>query len=166
MKRDPRLWFPLALAAAVSLLIIVLLFLHKLAQHAPPAADVDVPDVPPWLKASNKASYLESDLHADAPELRTARPPHAKFCVVLGRDGDLNLVKCLPWEEDYADCWRGALLCEADPPTAEADGPHACRVGDFRLFGDLEVMERVKPIAAKTRDGPWPDVGGLAEPPP
>jgi hypothetical protein len=35
----------------------------------------------------------------------------------------------------------------ADAPPNYGDGPHACRAGDFWLFGDPELMERVKAAA-------------------
>ena len=42
----------------------------------------------------------------------------------------------------------------ADAPPTYGDGPHACRAGDFRLFGDPELLERVKPAAESMHFGP------------
>jgi hypothetical protein len=54
----------------------------------------------------------------------------------------------LPPSEEFADDWRGVVLCEPDQPGLP-DGPHAERAGDFYLFGDVVLIERVKPEAAR-----------------
>ena len=50
-------------------------------------------------------------------------------------------------EEECADCWRGMLLCVADPPEHAPGGDHGCHAGDFYLFGDVRLLERVRPAA-------------------
>jgi hypothetical protein len=43
----------------------------------------------------------------------------------------------------------------AAPPPNYGDGPHACRAGEFRLFGDLELIERIRPTAEQTNFAPY-----------
>ena len=59
----------------------------------------------------------------------------------------------MPGTEKSADCLRGVVLCEADPPPGLPTGPHSCIAGDFRLFGDAELMEKVKPLAEQVHFG-------------
>jgi hypothetical protein len=65
----------------------------------------------------------------------------------------------VPPSEEFADCWRGAVECVADPPPSWGDGLHACRAGDFRLFGDAELMERVRLAAESIHFGPYRGTG-------
>ena len=102
-----------------------------------------------------KCQTLAAWLHANDPDLRVVRAPGAASCYVI--DGDVDpatLDELLPLEE-YADCWRGAVQCVADAPPSYGDGPHACRAGDFWLFGDVQLMERVRPAAERLHFGPY-----------
>jgi hypothetical protein len=117
-------------------------------QHAPAPIDDPPPNragVPQWAKCATLAAWL----HANDPDLRIVRPTGAAFCYVIDADVDPAMLDELLPLEDYADCWRGAVQCVADAPPSYGDGPHACRAGDFWLFGDLELMERVRPAAEK-----------------
>jgi hypothetical protein len=58
------------------------------------------------------------------------------------------------------------LLCVADPPAHALDRDHGCHAGDFYLFGDVEQMEKVRPLAQQIHFGPWRGVGGPATPHP
>jgi hypothetical protein len=72
----------------------------------------------------------------------------------------------VPPVEDYADCWRGAVLCLADPLPGLGIGPHACHAGDFWLFGDAELLGKLKPVADQAHFGPYRGVGGPNMPTP
>lgn len=175
-RRDPRLWFPLALAAAGSAVVIGLLLLPKLGggrpTDPPPSGPPDLhaaaagggwvgvrPDLSPQMKCQELAGLL----HVRAPGLRVVfGDAPGRACCVL--DGEAAPPTAPPTEE-YADCWRGAALCVADDPAAH-DGAHSCRAGDFYLFGDLELMERVRPAAERLHFGPWRGAGEPAAPPP
>ena len=76
-----------------------------------------------------------------------------------------TLAELLPLE-DFADNWRGCVQCVADAPPTYGDGPDASRAGDIWLFGDVELMERVKPAAEKIHFGPYRGMGGPETPPP
>ena len=54
-----------------------------------------------------------------------------------------------------AECWRGLLLCVADPPAHPPDGDHGCHAGDFYLFGDVELLTKVRPAAEAVHFGPY-----------
>ena len=103
------------------------------------------PQAPQWAKCQTLAAWL----HANDPDLRVVHPPGAAFCYAFDADVDpATLGELLPLE-DYADCWRGAVQCVADAPPTYGVGPHACRAGDFWLFGDVELLARVRPAAEK-----------------
>jgi hypothetical protein len=85
---------------------------------------------------------------------------------IFADPADVARLNDLRPEEEYADCWGGILLCQADPPPRALDGDHGCHAGDFVLFGDVELMEKVKPVAQQVHFGPWRGVGGPAQPPP
>ena len=131
---------------------------------SPPDDAANQPDPPPWMKVS----YLEKALAYGAPDLTMVQPdPRSPVCFVFGGSADPTTVDgLLPPSEDYADCWRGAVECVADPPASWGNGPHAWRAGDVRLFGDLELMERVKPAAEKIHFGPYRGTGQPTPPSP
>jgi hypothetical protein len=111
----------------------------------------DRPDVPPWMKVN----YLESDIHADCPGLYVVRPdPAATACYVLDDVASPAALDSIRPAEDDAEHQRGVVLCVADAPDGE-DSPHACRAGDFRLFGDLTLIDRVRPAAEMIQFGPY-----------
>ena len=148
MARKLRPWLPLVAASSV---VVAFAVAHRVRPHATPPASPDPntnrPNVPP----SMKVSYLETSLHAAAPDLRVVR---SAFCFVVTPDVDPATLGSLPPTEEYADCWRGVVLCEPDQPALE-DGPHALRVGDFRLFGDVELLQKVRPAAETVHFGPY-----------
>jgi hypothetical protein len=123
------------------------------------------PAAHPGMAPRMNLAYLAIALHGDAPDLRVARPQAAVFCYVATPDVDPANLDGLSPTEEYADCWRGVVLCEPDQPTLE-EGPHACRAAAFYLFGDLQLMERVKASAERIQFGPFSGVGGPVEPPP
>ena len=51
------------------------------------------------------------------------------------------------------------MQCVADAPPSYGDGPHACRAGDFYLFGDVRLLERVTPAAGMIHFGPYRGTG-------
>jgi hypothetical protein len=176
MNRDARLWFALAFMAAGSLLTLAVLLPPKLARPRPTEPETHAQDalrqlpvdgtpmgdgqadLPPWMKCETLAGLLRDQ----APVLRVVRPdPSAGVCYIC--DGDAE-PPAAPPSEEFADCWRGAVECVADPPPSRGDGPHACRGGDFRLFGDVELTEKVKPVAELVHYGPYRGVGGPATP--
>ena len=161
-RRDPRLWFPLAFLAAGSLLTVAALQLPKLGRPRPtepesaasPDAVTNRPDVPPWMKVL----YLTSALRGSG--LTLAHPDKTSgVCFVFDGPADLSRLDNLYPAEDYADCWRGMLLCMAEPATHTADGDHGCRAGDFYLFGDVQLLARVRQAAEQVHFGPYRGVG-------
>jgi hypothetical protein len=120
------------------------------------------PSVPQWAKCATLAAWL----HAHDPDLRVVHPPGAAFCYVIEADVDpATLDELLP-SEDYADCWRGAVECVADAPPAYGVGPHACGAGDCWLFGDVELLDKVRPVAEQVHFGPYRGIGGPKTPRP
>ena len=113
-----------------------------------------------------KAMYFESALAHDAPGLTLAHPDPSGVCYVFDGPPDMARLNDLRPQEEYADCWRGLLLCVADPLAHPRDGDHGCRAGDFYLFGDAELMAKVKPVAGHVNFVPYRGVGGPALPPP
>ena len=153
-KPDPRIWFPVALC--VGFLLIILATVGPLAVgklrptelHPAAASNANAPDPRPWMKCETLAGLLRDQ----APGLRFVHgPPYGRLCYVCEGDAEPPDVVS---EEEYADCWRGVVLCVADPLDTP-EGPHYVRRGDFLLFGDLELIERVRPAAEQIRFGPY-----------
>jgi hypothetical protein len=120
----------------------------------------DLPDLPPWMKCETLAGLLAQQ----TPGLRVVHPdPSAGVGCVCEGDAEPPGV---PATEEYADCRRGVVRCEADPPADVASGPHGGRAGDFYQFGDMMLVERLLPTVGQVRFGPWRGVGGPATPPP
>jgi hypothetical protein len=107
------------------------------------------PDQLPWMKCH----YLEPAL-MDARGLRVVHPDGSAYCYVIDADVDPANLTDLPPSEGYADCWRGLLLCEADPPAHPPDGDRGCRTGDFHPFRDVELLDKVRPAAEMVHFGP------------
>ena len=149
--RKLRPWLPLVVASSI---VAALAVAHKLRPHAAPPAAPGAEASRPTLPPSMKVGYLESSLHAVAPDLRVVRPASSAFCFVVTPDVDPATLGALPPSEEYADCWRGVVLCEPDQPALE-DGPHALRAGDFRLFGDVDLLWKVRPAAEPVHFGPY-----------
>ena len=120
----------------------------------PPA---DLPGRPPWTKCDELAGLLREQ----APGLRVVHPDGSAYCYVIDADVDEAVPDALaPATEEYADCWRGVVLCGADWAALHPDeaarglGPHECLAGDFYLFGDVQLLERVRPAAEAVHFGP------------
>jgi hypothetical protein len=80
----------------------------------------------------------------------------AGACYFFDGPADLAPVKNLRPEDQYADCWCGVLLRQPDPAPHDAlDGDHGCHAGDFCLFGDVELLERVRRHVAMIHFGPY-----------
>jgi hypothetical protein len=45
-------------------------------------------------------------------------------------------------------------------PPSSGNSPQACRAVDFRLFGDVQLLEEVRPVAEQVLSGPYRGVGG------
>jgi hypothetical protein len=59
-----------------------------------------------------------------------------------------------------------SVRCVAEPAPSWGDGPHAWRAGDFRLCRDIQLMEKVKPVAEMVHFGPHRGVDWPKAPPP
>jgi hypothetical protein len=93
-----------------------------------------------------KISYLEGVLRSSSPCLRVERTDGSSCCYVIDGDAALAALNGVSPAEEYADCWRGVVMCEADPPSDVADGPHAFWIGGFRFYGDAELLNRLRSL--------------------
>jgi hypothetical protein len=159
MSRDGR---PLHLLAFLGVGLVITLalvgvdrwFVRPRPTELLPDPAANRSDPPPWMKCL----YLEAAL-MDAPGLRVVHPDPSGVCYVFDGPADLAALDGLRPEEEYADCWRGVLLCVADPPEHAPGGDHGCHAGDFYLFGDVGLLERVRRTAEMVDFGPYRGTG-------